>query len=357
MEAQKNRNARRINLALLLCGMLLCADAIAAKPVGGKVFATVGNVEITWAEYRNEYISESNNKFYHAKPAEDALASFQREVADKLVEDAILVQEAKRRKIKPDDSAVNLELQKYDQKFAQDPKWPKARKRVLPIITKDLQNKSIRDKLEALVRNIPPPKESELHAYYESHMDKFTSPVQIRVSVILLRMDPGSSAEEWNKAKEEAEGLVKRLRAGEDFAELARDYSGDITAEEGGDMGFLHGGMLPGLPEETVNKLQPGEIADPVTLLEGVAIFKLTNRTQPEANSFEKSRQRISELWLTEHRDATWDSFIAKLRKKTPVHIDESRFLPLKATTPEPVKDGEKSSPPATNYNELRESH
>jgi peptidyl-prolyl cis-trans isomerase C len=185
--------------------------------------------------------------------------------------------------------------------------------------------------LEKLVRNVPPPSMKQLREYYDAHPDKFTSPPQPRVSVILLRVDPSSTEDEWQKAMEEGEGLVKRLRAGEDFATLARDYSGDETAEEGGDMGYLHTGMLPGLPEQTVSKLQPGDTSDPVKLLEGVAIFRLTDRIQPAASSFEASQQRISELWLSEQSDIAWNSLIAKLRKKTPVHVDESRYLPLTA--------------------------
>jgi len=218
----------------------------------------------------------------------------------KLVANALLVHEAKRRKLKPDNATVDQQLQNYEQRFANDPKWPEARKRVLPIITKKLQDEDIRNQLEKLVRNVPPPTQQQLRQYYDAHADKFTSPPQPRVSVILIRVDPSSTEEEWNKAMEEGEGLVKRLRAGEDFATMAHDYSGDVTAEEGGDMGYLHSGMLPGLPEEIVSKLQPGETADPTKLLEGVAIFRLTDRIQPAASSFEASQQRVSELWLSE---------------------------------------------------------
>jgi peptidyl-prolyl cis-trans isomerase C len=356
VKAKRNRNIQnikpknfwqgtRLTLTLLFGGMLLCAEAIAVNPVAqgsttkaASAFATVGNVVITWRDYRNAYASEASNKFYHAKPTDAVLAAFQRQVGDKLVADALLVQEAKRRKLKPDDAAVDQGLQKYEQRFANDPKWPEARRRVLPIITKRLQDENIRNKLEKLVRNVPPPSMQQLREYYDAHPEKFTSPPQTRVSVILLRMDPSSTEEEWHKAMEEGEGLVKRLRAGEDFAALARDYSGDLTAEEGGDMGYLHTGMLPGLPEETVSKLQPGDTSDPVKLLEGVAIFRLTDRIQPAASSFEASQQSVSELYLREQSDIAWNSLIAKLRKKTPVHVDESRFLPLTAAAEKPTE-------------------
>jgi hypothetical protein len=347
VEAKRHRNNYNINLTLtlLLGGMLLCAEAIAAKPVvkdsAAKTatgFAKVGDVVISWKEYRDTYNSQASNKFFHGKPNEAELATFQREVGNELVNNILLVQEAKHRKLKPDDAVVNQGLQQYDQRFANDPKWPEARKRVLPIISKRFQDENLRHQLETLVRNVPPPTLQQLRQYYDAHPDKFTSPPQPRISVILLRVDPSSSEAEWNKAMEEGDGLVKRARAGEDYATLARDYSGDITSEDGGDMGYLHTGMLPGLPEEIVSKLQPGETADPIKLLEGIAIFRLTDRIQPAPSSFENSQQRVSELWLSEQSDVAWNSLIEKLRKKTPIHMDETRFLPLTAVAATPAE-------------------
>ncbi len=348
MKSKRNSIIQNINLtlALLLSGMLLCAGAFAADQVAqGKsakaapVFATVGKVAITWQDYNLAYASEAGKKFYHAKPNEADLATFQREVGNKLVTNALLVQEAKRRKLKPDNAVVDQGLQLYEQRFANDPNWPAARLRVLPTITKRLQDENLRNQLEQIVRNVPQPSMKQLREYYDGHPDKFTSPPQPRISVILLRVDPSSPEEDWQKAMEEGQGLVKRLRAGEDFGELARNYSGDISSEEGGDMGFMHIGMLPGLPEQIVSKLKIGETSDAVKLLEGVAIFRLVDRIQPPANTFENSQQRISELWLEEQRDITWGAFIAKLNKKTPVHVDESRFLPLQPVAQTPAKN------------------
>ena len=358
VKAERNRNTLNIylTLALLLGGNPFCAqEVLASDPVAPisstktakapAPFATVGDAKVTWREYREEYNHQAKNKFFHGKPSDEAVAAFQREVGNKLVDDILLTKEAKRRKLKPNDSYVNAQLQKYDRTFANDPNWPEARKRVLPVITKRLQGESLRIELETLVRNVPPPTTAQLKAYFDAHPDKFTSPPQPKVSVILIRVDPSSLDEEWNKATEEAKGLVKRLRAGEDFAKLAREYSGDITAENGGDMGFLHTGMLGGLADETVGKLQPGETSDPVRLLEGMAILRLTDRIQPPPLSFEAAQPRARELWLSEQSDLAWSSLKAKLRKQTPIHIDESRFLPLPAAAEKPVKNSEGSLP------------
>lgn len=320
-------------------------DSTADKAKGLPYYAKVGNTYITWIDYDNEYANEARKKFYHAKPSESTVAAFQRQIGDTLVTNAMLVQEAKRRKLKPDAAFVKQQLEQLDQRFAKDPKWSESRPRVLPILTGRAQNENLRSQLEKLVRNVPSPSVKQLRKYYADHPEKFTSPPQPRVSVILLRVDPGAPDADWQKASEEGQDLVKRLRAGADFAELARQYSGDKTAEDGGDMGYLHEGMLPGLPAETVGKLQPGETSDPVNLMEGVAIFRLVERNQPETKSFKAVQPRAKELWLAEQSESAWNSLIAKLKKNTPVQVDESHFLPLAVVTEKPAESMGTSKP------------
>lgn len=308
-------------------------------------YAKVGDMYVTWIDYNNEYATETRKKFYHGKPSDDAVAAFQRQIGDTLVTNAMLVLEAKRRKIKPDEAFVKQQLDQYEQRFAKNPNWPEARPRVLPILTERVQNENLRSKLEELVRNVPAPSKKQLRKYYAEHQDKFTAPPATRVSVILIKVDPGAPDTDWQKASEQAQDLVKRLRAGEDFAELAREYSGDKTAEDGGDMGYLHEGMLPGLPAETVSKLQPGETSDPVNLMEGVGIFRLVERKEAKVNSFEASEPRAKELWLKEQSDNAWNSLIANLKKSTPVQVDESHFLPLPDAAENTAGSADKAKP------------
>ena len=343
-------------MALAVLGILLPGSpALAAKHAKQNTqsttqakeppaFAKVGKETISWMDYEYEYRKEVSAKFYHGKPTEAQLASFQREVGEQLVTNALLVQEAKRRKIKPDGDYVKQQLQQFEDRFKNDPKWPEARPRVLPVVTKRFEGESLRSKLEEAVRNVPVPDEKRLREYYAAHPDKFTTPPQPKVSVILLRMDPSSDETEWQKATEQANDLVKRLRAGGDFAEMARQYSGDVTADKGGDMGYLHGGMLPGLPEQIVNALKPGEISEPVRLLEGVAIFRLDDRLPSVTNSFDEVKQRVSDLLVKELSSKAWDTLIANLRKNAVIKIDESRFLKFSA-----ADDKQDGTPKANN--------
>ena len=74
-------------------------DCAATGAKGLPYYAKVGSMYVTWQDYDNEYATETAKKFYHAKPSESAAAVFERQIGNTLVTNAMLVLEAKRRKL------------------------------------------------------------------------------------------------------------------------------------------------------------------------------------------------------------------------------------------------------------------
>lgn len=327
--------ARAAAAAGLALAMLLApaaparAQAAAATP-GGEVFAIVGAQVISYPEYQSALASGMRQKYYHAKPPAGEVAKFQREVGDQLVNQVLLLEEAKRRGIEPDRAKTQEIMAAYEGRYQDSEQWKADRERLLPGLVERLERQSMLERLEKAARAVAAPLEEAVRAYYAIHPELFTEPEQIRLSLILLKVDPASPRVAWEKAREEADRLYQRLTKGADFAELARLHSSDPSAARGGDLGYVHRGMLPDqIQKQVIDSLKPGIAAPPVVLLEGVAIMRLEDRRPAKPRAFDEVRQRAGELWAREQGEQAWQRLIAELRGRTPIQVDESRYLPL----------------------------
>lgn len=300
-----------------------------AASAGAPVFATVAGTVITQDEYATALTRAARAKFYHGKPPEADVARLQRDVADKMVARVLLLREAQRRGLQPDADEVERAVQAYEQRYADNERWQQSRAQVLPGLIERLGQDSLLARLEQAVRGEVRGEPAQAEAYYRAHPEKFTEPEQLRVSLILLKVSPSAPPAVWAEANERAKAIHKRLGEGADMAELARQHSDDASAQNGGDMGYLHAGMLPDGASDKLKTLQPGQTSEPLRVLEGVVILRLTTRKEAAMVTFEVAKARAEQLQLAERKDAAWNALAVNLRKAAPVQIDESLFFPL----------------------------
>jgi hypothetical protein len=186
-------------LAIFAGSCVVAAEAAekdtASQPTS--VFATIGKETVTWQDFSIAFNQAAQKKFYHGNPSDEAVATLQREIAGKLVTDTLVLNEANRRKIKADSAFVNQELGKIESKRAGDAQWEEAKHRVLPILRHQIENESKIKKLTAQIRDVAAPTAAQVRQYYTDHPEKFTAPMEQRVSIILLSVDPSSSNDVW----------------------------------------------------------------------------------------------------------------------------------------------------------------
>jgi parvulin-like peptidyl-prolyl isomerase len=286
--------------------------------------AIVGGERISINYYIAAVRKGIREKFYHGKTPEAELKRYRKEVAEQLVSRLLSIQEAKRRGIKPDSVVVKKGLEAFDQKFKDDPKWPEARERVLKQLKEKLQGDSLAELLEKQVRSMSAPNNSELEHYYETHKDLFTTPARERVSLILLKVDPSSGSKVWEQASKEANNILERINKGADFADMARIHSGDESAQNGGDMGSTHSGMLGDIAQKVLDLMEPGEVSSPVILLEGIALFRLESRVKSVLNPLQSVRERASSLYQRDSGEQAWKELGTKLQATTKIEYNDA---------------------------------
>ena len=181
-----------------------------------------------------------------------------------------------------------------------------------------------------------PVSDADAEAYYKEHGADFAQPRQLRVAHVLVRVPPVGGSEAENQSKVKVEGVIKRAKAGEDFAKLAKEISDDkANAAQGGDLGFVGAGELVPPFEQAAFALKKGEISpSPVRTPFGYHAIKVLDVKDGGRTPFKDVAARIKETLLTERSDraarARADDVKPKLQS-APDFGAEARRLGLEA--------------------------
>jgi peptidyl-prolyl cis-trans isomerase D len=137
--------------------------------------------------------------------------------------------------------------------------------------------------------------DAELRQAYAGSMDNFRVPERVKVRHILL-MTQGKPDAEKKQALAKAQDLLKQLRAGADFADLAKKNSQDPgSAQNGGDLGFIVKGQTVPEFEKIAFTAKPKEISDVVTTQYGYHILQVMEREPARVKPFEEVKAALAE--------------------------------------------------------------
>ncbi|HJV25455.1 MAG TPA: peptidylprolyl isomerase [Aromatoleum sp.] len=294
-------------------------------------FAAIVNGKIISAGEFDTAINEAaRQKFYHAKPPEDAVDQLVRDVAEGMIDRMLLLEEIKRRGVKPNAQVIDDKIAAYEKRYAANPRWQQEREKILPPLRERLEDDDALAALEAKTRNIPPPSEEKVVGYYKKHPEKFTEPEKLRLSMILVTVDPSSPSSAWQAAEAEVGSLrIQILEGGADFADLARKRSNHESASMGGDLGYLHRGMLPEGIQDKIDSMKPGDMSPPTRILQGIALFRYESRQEPKHHEFATVKARASDLLTRDLAEEAWRKLREQLRKKAKIEINTQRYPAL----------------------------
>jgi peptidyl-prolyl cis-trans isomerase D len=156
------------------------------------------------------------------------------------------------------------------------------------------------------------PTAREVQRAYNDSIELYSTPEQVRASHILLKT--AGKKEEEVKAK--AEQILKEVKAGGDFAALAKKYSEDEgSAKLGGDVDFFAKGRMDPAFEEAAFKLSPGEVSDIVKSQYGFHIIKVTDKKPASTRTLDEVRPQIEDQLSWEGANAKAADLAAKLEK------------------------------------------
>lgn len=286
----------RASCGLLAVVTLLLAGGCRRRPAGeGEIWAEVNGHPIYQAQVENYYEQEVRALPEPFTP-EEALAR-KLTILGELIQNEILWQAAVQAGVVASDAEVERRFQELRASIPEEEfeRQLSDRGMTLDDLKTQLRRQlAIRNLLSQATREAVQVSEQEVRDYYQQHKQRFRFvETQYRVAHILVtpRREPevenlqNDDAITDAQARRKTERLLERLRAGDDFGELARNYSEDPdTALGGGDLGFFPESALadthPNL-RSAVQRLGVGQFTGPVRTQRGYHLVKLLEREPP----------------------------------------------------------------------------
>ena len=311
------------SMTLVLLAMIGFSSMANAERAG---IATIDGEFVSYDEFERMAYTEARQTFYHAAtPDEATYLAFRRGVAEMLVDRKLKLREARRRGLQPNEEYIALELAKYEAQYAGTEQWEAEGDAMLERLAVYFEEESLLSQIDAALRQVSDPTDDDVREYYDANIEKFTQPEQIRLSVILLSVVAWADGATWDATREKAAGILADIHGGQDFADAAREHSADPGAANGGDMGFLHAGVLDGELLKVVTELDVGELcAAPVTVLEGVVLVRVEDRRVPQLHTLDEVRDRAAGLWRRDAEQSEYEAAIASLREASEIVMDEA---------------------------------
>jgi peptidyl-prolyl cis-trans isomerase C len=173
--------------------------------------------------------------------------------------------------------------------------------------------------------------EEDMQLYYKIHQEEFQTPEMVRARHILIKVDRTASEDDKKKAKEKADGILKRIKAGEDFAKLATEVSDDPGSKiKGGDLGFFQKGRMVPPFEQAAFSLKPGEISEIVETPFGFHIIKVEEKKESVLEPYDKVKDKVKEKVFADFRKSRVEEFVEKAMKDAGAELHYELFLSTK---------------------------
>jgi peptidyl-prolyl cis-trans isomerase SurA len=163
--------------------------------------------------------------------------------------------------------------------------------------------------------------EKQITEYYNEHIDDYKTDSQVHIAGIFLMQNNPEDKEELTELTLKAKSILARIREGEDFGTLAREFSQGPGAEDGGNLGALQVSEIDPDLSKILKNLPEGEVTEPIIRENSIHIIKLIRREDAVVTPLEEVRESIYERLYSEEIEKRYASWIKDLREDSYIKI------------------------------------
>lgn len=271
---------KTLKIAIVILSISSIGLLVGCNKGKNQVVARVGSTKITEAqiEERIQQLPENIRANFEKKENQGV-------IVDQMINEELLFQEAKRLGYEKHED-YKKQVKEFENQLRN------AKKQALI-------NSVLRDNIDGKITV----NDQEVVQFYEQNPSQFQAYEQRKAQHILV------------KTKEEAEKILKELKSGKSFDQLAQAYSIDPTAKNGGDLGwFKKGDLVPDF-ERAVFNLSKGDISDIVQTQFGYHIIRLTDVRNVPKRTLDQTKEQIQQALYNQKRNASMNELMEKLKK------------------------------------------
>jgi peptidyl-prolyl cis-trans isomerase C len=303
------------------------AAAADVRPVPAElpdIIARVNGETITKAEFE-EAVEEVQARAGEPIPA-DQRDRIYRGIIDELVGFRLLVQEGRARNTTVPDAELEARMAQIRQQFPTPEAFQEVldqRKTTADRLRSDVRDDMLVSKLiETQLGPVQTVTPQQLNDYYTQNPDQFRQNERVRASHILIGIPENADAAAKDQARTRAASILQELKAGKDFAALAKQYSQDPgSAPQGGDLGFFERGQMVPPFEEAAFALQPQQTSELVETTFGFHIIKVAEKQPARTVPLDEVKPQLEQFLQQQTRQQQTQAFVESLKAKGKIEI------------------------------------
>jgi len=313
---------------LFLITALVAPITLSADTVVEEIIARVNNQIITRADYNREQQQlKDEAQQQESNHADQTVAQGQKDVLRGLIDRALLLDKGKDLGITADTELIKRldEMRKQMKLDSMDDLEKAAQAQGVSfedfkqnmrteIITQQVIQREVGGRV-----NISREEEQK---FYNEHKSELERPEQVKISEILISTErAGDDQEKIAAAQAKADEVLKQIRGGGNFDEIAKKESQGPTASQGGDLGYFKRGTLAKQLEDLTFGMKKDQVSDVIRTKQGFVILKVTEHQMPGIPALSEIEPRVQEAVYMQKLQPALREYLKKLREEAFIDI------------------------------------